>query len=148
MYSTATIPEWQLLSDVSAGRLAGLPDSQIAVNLNLPLAVVQAVPLPRPQPQRQRAVQHQQLMKMASTLMPKVVAGDTDAMNAMLKVMKREADLLGLDAPKEQVIHNFNNDLNANESDPAKIPTHELRRRVMEAIDVTPTAPDPDRNQP
>lgn len=93
---------------VATMRQQGYSDDDIATALNIHPNLVKSVPLPRPQPQRQRSVQHAQLMQMQRTLMPKVEAGDVDAMLTLLKVQKREADLLGLDAPKEVISTNFN----------------------------------------
>ena len=101
------IVEQQHRSNVNSLRSLGQTDQQIAINLDLPLAYVEAIPPPRPKPDRSRAVQHQQLMKMAQALMPKVEAGDREAIQTMLKVMQREASLLGLDAPKEVINKNF-----------------------------------------
>ena len=101
------IVEQQHRSNVNSLRSLGQSDQQIAINLDLPLAYVESIPPPRPKPDRSRAVQHQQLMKMAQALMPKVEAGDREAIQTMLKVMQREASLLGLDAPKEVINKNF-----------------------------------------
>lgn len=95
---------------INVERTAGLTDEQIAAKLGHPIAVVRAVPLPRPQPQRARAVQFMQIEAIQQAFMPKAAAGDMDAANLVLKAQRRQADLLGLDAPKETVSRNFNVD--------------------------------------
>lgn len=139
-----TVPEWRLASDVNTLRREGHPDEEIAARLSLHPGAVKSVPLPRPQPQRQRAVQHLQLQQMAQALMPKAQAGDLNAAALMLKVMQREATLLGLDAPKETIVHNSLLD----KEDLRNLSTAQLKEmfiQQMEAntIDVTPESPDP-----
>lgn len=112
-------------------RRDGFTDEQIANELDVSLGYVQAIPLPKPKPERSRAVQHLQLTQMARTLMPKVEAGDLNAIGLMLKVMQREATLLGLDAPKEVVNKNFNIDGDVDE-DIAKMTLPQLKARVLE----------------
>lgn len=127
--------------EVNHLRAFGLTDEQIAANKNEPLAVVQGVPLPRPKPERSRAVQHQQLMKMAAALMPRVEEGEREAIQLMLKVMQREASLLGLDAPKEVISHNYN----AMVDKPLDaIPTAELERLLIEGTCTVVTEGDTD----
>ena len=131
-------------------RTLGFTDEEIAINKKLALNVVSAIPPPRPQPNRQRSVQHMQLMQMAQALMPRVAKGETEAITLMLKVMTREANLLGLDAPKEVISHNFNQDQSANETDYRNMSTDELKQRLFRmatnvagsdahVIDVEPT---------
>jgi len=121
--------------DVNNRRQRGLSDDQIALDMHLSLHAIKSVPLPRPQPQRQRATQALQLQVALQQLMPAVEEGDREAIALMLKVQQREANLLGLDAPKEVINHNF--------TEVDEIPTSELKRMVqahLEAstIDVTP----------
>ena len=129
-------------------RTLGFTDEEIAINKKLALNVVSAIPPPRPEPQRQRAVQHSQLMRMAQALMPRVANGENDAIQLMLKVMQREANLLGLDAPKEVISHNFNQDQAIHETDYRNMTTEELRRRVYQVIDGTAERIQPDPAEP
>ena len=132
--------------DINAHRRNGLTDDQIALEMDLPVTTIKSIPFPKPQPARQRAAQAMQLQTAIQMLMPKVEAGDVEAIQTMLKVQKREADLLGLDAPKETISRNFNTDV----TDVTAISTDDLKRMVLEhlnqtTIDVTPeTAPDDD----
>ena len=127
-----TVPLDLTKYSVSTLRVQGQSDEQIALALGLAPHVVQAVPLPRPSPSRQRAVQHNQLMSMAQALMPRVEKGEPEAITLMLKVMQREANLLGLDAPKEVISHNFNTDFDGMTAEElANVPTIELKRRVL-----------------
>lgn len=141
----STVPDWRLASDVNTLRKEGHPDEEIAARLSLHPGVVKSVPLPRPQPQRQRAVQHLQLQQMAQALMPKAQAGDLNAAALMLKVMQREATLLGLDAPKETIVHNSNLD----QDDLKNLSTEQIKKMLLEqieaeTIDVTPSEVAPD----
>lgn len=43
-------------------------------------------------------------------IMPAVEKGELGAVNTLLKVQRRRAEMLGLDAPKEVISHNFNQD--------------------------------------
>jgi hypothetical protein len=103
-----------------------------------------------------RAIEVARLDVATKAVMPKVSDGDLNAINTLLKVMARRANLLGLDAPREVISTNFNHDMGQAETDPTKLPTSELRRRLMEildkgqVIDVTPTEPTdrPEPNQP
>ena len=101
------VVKFNVATSVNAKRIQGVCDEQIAYTLNLHPQQVKAVPLPRPDAPQSRAVQHLQLRKMAQALMPRVEAGDAGAIALMLKVQRREADLLGLDAPKEVINKNF-----------------------------------------
>ena len=122
-----------LVDTINAKRAMGVLDEQIAYMLNLTPSQVGAVPLPKPQPNRQRAIQHAQLMQMAQALMPRVEKGEVEATQLMLKVMQREANLLGLDAPKEQVVRNFNMDIDGLTVDELReVPTEEIKRRLLQ----------------
>lgn len=139
-----------LHADVNLRRRFGLDDYDIAQAMQIPPHIVKSVPLPRPQPQRQRAIQHMQLMKMQHTLMPKVEAGDHEAIQLLLKVQKREADLLGLDAPRAVINHNFSADIDIDGLTPEQVKElsidqikHMLLVKLGEAaIDVTPAPSD------
>lgn len=48
-----------------------------------------------------RALQLERLQQMFGAIYPAMLAGDTAAANTVLGILKREADLLGLDAPKK-----------------------------------------------
>lgn len=127
----------QAYKDVNFRRSLGLTDEDIAYSMKTPVHIIRAVPLPRPQPQRQRSVQHIQLMNMATALMPAVETGDRDAITLMLKVMQREANLLGLDAPKEVISHNFNADLNVEGltiDQLREIPTEQLKAMMLREL--------------
>ena len=116
--------------EVHAYRTLGVADHDIALKLKVDPKVVESVPPPRPSAPRSRAVQHQQLMQMAQALMPKVAEGDRDAIATMLKVMQREASLLGLDAPKEVINRNFNT---LEDPPVSQLPTSELLRMIAES---------------
>lgn len=96
-----------MVHTVNVKRSQGINDEQIAWVLNLAPSQVRAIPYPTPNVSRSRSVQHMQLSVMASKLMPDVEKGDRDAILTMLKVQQREANLLGLDAPKEVINRNF-----------------------------------------
>jgi hypothetical protein len=131
---------YSVVAEVNALRAMGINDEHIAFKLRMGEQQVRAIPLPIPAPARSRAVQHAQLMKMAQALMPKVEAGDKDAIVTMLKVMQREANLLGLDAPKEVINRNFHEGL---DRPIQELTTEELLRMINEqTIDVTPGADD------
>lgn len=138
-----------LHTNVNRLRICGSSDDDIARAVGVSLQVVRNVPLPKPNVQRSRAVQHMQLQVMASKLMPAVEQGDRDAMLTMMKIQKREADLLGLDAPKEVVSHNFNTNMDIEGMTPEQLrelSTEELKLIVLrqashEATDITPDAP-------
>lgn len=148
----ATVPEWSIAADVTTMRRDGYPDEEIAARLSLHVGAVHAVPLPRPQPQRQRAAQAMQLQVAIQKLMPAVEQGDRDAILTMLKVQQREANLLGLDAPKEVVSHNFNTTLDVDGMTPEQIkdlPTADLKAMVLrsaahrlDTVEIAPDAPD------
>jgi hypothetical protein len=89
-------------------RREGLTDAAIALQLNASPQAVASVRLPKPDPQRQRSVQALQLQIAAQQVMPRVEAGDMQAINLLLKLQAREASLLGLDAPTEVVQRQFN----------------------------------------
>ena len=150
MSQVAQIRSHELVTQLNTLRSHGLTDEQIADALSLSVSVVRSVPLPQPHPQRQRSVQHMQIQSMQTAFAPKAAAGDHDAAATLLKVMKREADLLGLDAPKEVITHNFDHD-----KELENLSTAELKRRALEAIergaivegelvaeDTSPQAPD------
>ena len=122
-----------LTFDINTLRRGGQTDEEIAAHLGEPLHIVKSVPLPRPQPVRQRAVQHLQLQRLVHVLMPKAEAGDLNAAALLIKVMQREATLLGLDAPKETIVHNATMTL----EDVGNISTEELKRMVMEQLEAT-----------
>lgn len=135
--------EMIVYSIVNGHRARGLTDDEIVARTGYPRLVVRSVQLPAPAPSRQRSVQHMQLTKATEQLMPKVEAGDQDAIALLLKVHKREADLLGLDAPKEVISHNFEGPAR----DLSGMTVDELKRLAMEhieatTIDVTPTRAD------
>ena len=118
-------------------RADGYADYEIAERMDLQLSEVESFPPPRPRPERSRAVQHQQLMQMAQSLMPKVAEGNVQAIQTMLKVMQREASLLGLDAPKEIVSKNFVKDMR----DPTDMKSYsmdELMAIVVEDLGLPP----------
>lgn len=144
--NTYMTPEWKLEHEVNTLRKEGCPDEEIAARLSLHIGVIRQTPLPRPQPQRERAVQHMQLQSLHQTFMPKAVAGDAEAAGVVLKVQRRHADLLGLDAPKQTV------NLNYDGGDIASIPTHVLKQMLADQagliVDVTPEPTDPENNPP
>lgn len=148
MKTSEPIIQYSLVNTINSKRMIGMADEQIAFQLRLPIAQVRAIPYPRPNHSRSRAVQHMQLQVMASKLMPAVEQGDRDAMLTMMKVQKREADLLGLDAPKEVVSHNFNTTLDIEgmtHEQLKEVSTEQLKAMVLReaskgAIDVTPDA--------
>lgn len=128
---------------VNQRRMIGSPDDVIAFDLRVPLRTIEAIPYPKPNVPRSRAVQHMQLSRAMASIMPKVETGDAEAIALMLKVHKREADLLGLDAPKEVISHNFEGPAR----DLSGMTVDELKRMAMEhieatTIDVTPTRAD------
>ena len=130
--SYAVIPS-EISRIINKLRVEGYTDEEIGIRMELPPEQVSQFPPPRPKPERSRAVQHQQLTKMAQALMPRVEKGEKDAISLMLKVMGREAALLGLDAPKEVVSHNFNKDMR----DPNDLKTYttlELQQMYQEAL--------------
>ena len=127
----STMPEWRLASEVNDLRREGYPDDEIAVRLALHPGVVKSIPLPKPQPVRQRAVQHLQLQRLVGVLMPKAEAGDLNAAGLLIKVMQREATLLGLDAPKETIVHNNN----LNQDDLRNLSTEQLKQMVMDQLE-------------
>lgn len=104
---------------VNEKRAAGLSDEQIAQETGYPVEAVRSVEPPTISTRRQRAVQHMQIQKMTAELTPHVSRAtedgksvpDLNVINTLIKVQRREADLLGLDAPKEIVSRNFNADL-------------------------------------
>jgi hypothetical protein len=139
---------YSVVDTVNAKRAMGINDEQIAYVLNLSPNQVRAIPYPKPNTTRAKSVQHMQLQVMVSKLMPRVEAGDREAMLTMLKVQRREADLLGLDAPKEQINRNFNM-----EGDDLKnLSTEQIKKMILEqieseTIDVTPEpAPEPPKS--
>ena len=141
MANVAELYENQLSAQVNYLRTHGIPDEQIASDLNQGIRVIRSVPLPRPQPQRQRAAQAMQLQVIVQQLMPLVEAGDQAAIALLLKVQRREADLLGLDAPKEVVTHNFNQDT----ADLKAMTVSQLKALVLQhleatTLDVTPSS--------
>lgn len=140
----AGVIEYSVVNSINNKRRLGMADEQIAFELRLGISQVRSVPLPRPQSSRSRAVQHMQLQQMAQQLVLAVEKGDREAMMLLLKVQRREADLLGLDAPKETVSRNFNVDA----GNLQEIPTHVLRQMIVDqaglTIDVTPDPSDLD----
>jgi len=102
---------YSVVDTVNAKRAMGVNDEQIAYVLNLSPSQVRAIPFPRPNVSRTKAVQQMQLQVALQQLMPAVEKGDRDAMLTMLKVQQRQSSLLGLDAPKEVINHNYNSDV-------------------------------------
>lgn len=76
-----------------------------------------------------RALDLARLEAATKALMPKVVTGDINAINTMLKVMQRRAALIGLDAPREVVTKNFNIGV---DDDIANMTTTQLKAKVLE----------------
>lgn len=120
-----------LTFDINTLRRGGQTDEEIAAHLGEPLHIVKSVPLPRPQPVRQRAVQHLQLQRLVHVLMPKAEAGDLNAAALLIKVMQREATLLGLDAPKETIVHNSNLD----QDDLKNLSTEQIKKMLLEQME-------------
>lgn len=145
-----------LVHTVNVKRMQGINDEQIAWVLNLAPSQVRAIPYPTPNIPRSRSVQHMQLSVMASKLMPAVEQGDRDAILTMLKVQQREANLLGLDAPKEVINRNFDTFVGSvGDLSPEQIrdmTTDELkmlvlRSRAAHATDAEPVEP-PEASDP
>ena len=137
--------EYSVVNTVNSRRMMGAADEQIAFDLKLPIQSIRAIPYPKPNTVRSKSVQHMQLQVMVSKLMPRVEAGDREAMLTMLKVQRREADLLGLDAPKETIVHNANMDVD----DLKNLTTEQIKKMLLEqieaeTIDVTPSEVAPD----
>jgi hypothetical protein len=116
---------------INIERAAGLTDEQIADKLGQPLALVRAAPVPRPNPQRERAVQHMQLQTLQTVFLPKAAAGDAEAAGLVLKLQRRQADLLGLDAPKQTL------NMTYEASNLQGIPTHVLKQMLADQAGLT-----------
>jgi hypothetical protein len=80
-------------------------------------------------------------------IMPSVEKGELGAVNTLLKVQRRRAEMLGLDAPKEVISHNFNQDRPRSVSE---MSSEELHKIVVEGtcVAVPPPAPSGPANTP
>ena len=150
MFVASPLIKYNLVATVNAKRAMGVNDEQIAYLLNLSPSQVSRIPYPQPNHARSRAVQHMQLQVIVQQLMPLVEAGDQAAIALLLKVQRREADLLGLDAPKEVVTHNFNQDT----ADLKAMTVDQLKALVLQHLEATtldvtpPTDADADADPP
>jgi hypothetical protein len=84
--------------------------------------------------------------RLLNAIWDRAIAGDGESIDRCLRIMRRRAQLLGLDAPKNMKLEHAGQVVMNWESLCAAIPPAELRDRIADKLDKIANGKEPERN--